>query len=594
MKDLHSIACICFLLYISRVANTTSPQYEPLELRLTSEHEGRVEVSNGGPWGPLCDDRWTANDANVVCRTLGYTHALFPNVTGHDVEVSGSGDLEMDEVFSDTVRCVGNETNIAFCPMNVSFSDRCDENDGVNVNCEGIVKVRLEDGTSDREGRVEVFHRGSWGTVCDNNFGLHEANVVCRMLEFGFADRYYAGGLFGAGTSEILVDDLQCMGDELNIGQCSPKYTGTHNCTHESDVGISCVALPVRLVEGGSPNKGRVEVHFEGSWGTICDDDWNMKSGNVVCRMLGYPGVLKAYGVAYYGEGIGQIILDRFECNGGESHIARCGQDIYGKHNCGHHEDSGVDCSGEATSNIRLRDGPDPSQGRLELYLMGAWGTACLRNWTSIDSSVVCRKLGYLGAADTLSGPTSYGKGTGLVLVQEPRCEGKESDLLQCDIAYPLGVTNCTHDEDVWVNCLQKENLEVRLVGGQSSNKGRVEVLHRGRWGTICDDNWNILDSHVVCRMMGFDVAEDYGHFGEGSGVILLDEVQCNGAEENLGHCMREDYGVHDCDHSEDVGVSCISYVSKPTVSFSQSSTEKPRTGFPSVLSTGNGFQEPL
>lgn len=109
-----------------------------------------------------------------------------------------------------------------------------------------------------------------------------------------------------------------------------------------------------------------------------------------------------------------------------------------------------------ATSNIRLRDGPDPSQGRLELFLMGAWGTACLRNWTSIDSSVVCRKLGYFGAADTLSGPTSYGNGTGMVLVQEPRCQGKESDLLQCDIAYPLGVTNCTHDEDVWVNCLQK------------------------------------------------------------------------------------------------------------------------------------------
>lgn len=119
---------------------------EPLELRLTGEHEGRVKVSNGGPWGPLCDDRWTANDANVVCRTLGYTHALFPNVTGHDVEVSGSGDvevggsgdLEMVEVFSDTVRCVGNETNIAFCPMNVSFFDRCDENDGVTVSCEGI------------------------------------------------------------------------------------------------------------------------------------------------------------------------------------------------------------------------------------------------------------------------------------------------------------------------------------------------------------------------------------------------------------------------------------------------------------------------
>lgn len=96
-------------------------------------------------------------------------------------------------------------------------------------------------------------------------------------------------------------------------------------------------------------------MHFEGSWGTICDDDWDEKSGNVVCRMLGYPGVHKAYINSVYGDGTGQIVLDAVICNGGESHIALCKHAGYEEHNCGQHEASGVVCSGEGKQLVELK-----------------------------------------------------------------------------------------------------------------------------------------------------------------------------------------------------------------------------------------------
>ena len=103
-------------------------------------------------------------------------------------------------------------------------------------------------------------------------------------------------------------------------------------------------------------------------------------------------------------------------------------------------------------------------------------------------------------------------------------------------------------------------SANVRLVAGSGSSEGRVEVYHNGEWGTVCDDIWDIANAGVVCRGLGFDAAVEAktnAFFGQGSGTIWLDNVDCTGSESNLVACSRNEWGMHDCDHGDDAGVVC-------------------------------------
>ncbi|CAB4045924.1 deleted in malignant brain tumors 1 -like, partial [Paramuricea clavata] len=100
----------------------------------------------------------------------------------------------------------------------------------------------------------------------------------------------------------------------------------------------------VRLV-GGSHNAGRVEVYYNGTWGTVCDDSWDINDARVVCRQLGFQDAVAAYQGRNVLDGTGQIWLDNVCCGGHESALFSCRHSGWGTHNCGHHEDAGVRCN---------------------------------------------------------------------------------------------------------------------------------------------------------------------------------------------------------------------------------------------------------
>lgn len=159
-----------------------------------------------------------------------------------------------------------------------------------------------------------------------------------------------------------------------------------------------------------------------------------------------------------------------------------------------------------------------------------------------------------------------FGPGSGPIWFDEVKCNGKESRLQAC-VHDGWGVNNCGHSEDAGVVCRSDDGSEseskltVRLVNGNETSgtsSGRVEVFHEGVWGTVCDDSFDNKDATVVCRSLGFygGIVKEDG-MGMGNGPIWLDEVKCEGSEDSLEECPKNEWGDENCSHSEDVAVIC-------------------------------------
>ncbi|XP_026118468.1 scavenger receptor cysteine-rich type 1 protein M130-like [Carassius auratus] len=140
---------------------------------------------------------------------------------------------------------------------------------------------------------------------------------------------------------------------------------------------------------------------------------------------------------------------------------------------------------------------------------------------------------------------------------QEIQCRGNESQIHLCSTSLPHKY-NCSDDNDAVLVCA--DHVNVRLVGGHSRCAGRVEVLHRGQWGTVCDNFWDMADAAVVCRELDCGKPLDAlgaAHFGPGSGPIWMGIVFCTGSESTLKNCGSAGWGLHNCNHSRDAGVNC-------------------------------------
>lgn len=194
-------------------------------------------------------------------------------------------------------------------------------------------------------GRVEIFYGGQWGTVCSDSWDIKDANIVCKQLGFPQATQAFGGAYHGQGSGPIWMDEVACSGNESFLFECSHRGWGINDCPHSKDASVQCSygSSSIRLVNGGA-SYGRVEVYYNGTWGTVCDDIWTVSASSVVCRQLGFSGALSALCCAAYGEGLDPTWLDDVQCTGGEESLFDCPHIGWGIENCGHVEDASVVC----------------------------------------------------------------------------------------------------------------------------------------------------------------------------------------------------------------------------------------------------------
>ncbi|PNI38894.1 LOXL3 isoform 3 [Pan troglodytes] len=305
------------------------------------------------------------------------------------------------------------------------------------------------------EGRVEIQRAGEWGTICDDDFTLQAAHVLCRELGFTEATGWTHSAKYGPGTGRIWLDNLSCSGTEQSVTECASRGWGNSDCTHDEDAGVICkdqrlpgfsdsnvievehhlqveeVRIRPAVGWGRRPlpvTEGLVEVRLPDGWSQVCDKGWSAHNSHVVCGMLGFPSE-KRVNAAFY-----RLLAQRQQhsfglhgvaCVGTEAHLSLCSLEFYRANDtarCPGGAPAVVSCvpgplyaasSGQkkqqqskpqGEARVRLKGGAHPGEGRVEVLKASTWGTVCDRKWDLHAASVVCRELGFGSAQAALSG----------------------------------------------------------------------------------------------------------------------------------------------------------------------------------------------
>ncbi|XP_041469864.1 deleted in malignant brain tumors 1 protein-like [Lytechinus variegatus] len=373
------------------------------------------------------------------------------------------------------------------------------------VNTPFSLDVRLTDGKEFWTGKLEIRGNETWKPVCDNSWSIRDSKTAC--LSMGFSDVIQHDSI---ESKRIILDDVSCTGDEDNILDCAHRPLFKHDCVHHEDAGVTCshgsdlpeppipLSSTIRLEDGKVFWEGRVEIFYDGSWSTVCDDYWGSSEAEVVCRMLGYNDSSTAIPHLRneFPDVTTTIQKDDLRCGVmTETLIEDC---IFLPATTSCYDQVTVQCKPYSTEeDLRLVEASHPWQGTVESRWNDTWYPICDDGWDVLAGEVVCRVLGFEAVDQVFIGQSS--SNTRPFLLDDITCDGSETGIMDCGHGQLLE-HDCSQEEHAGLLCLP----DVRLIGEEYSSSGIVEVYYNNSWETLCMSSDDQDLAYTICHTLGY------------------------------------------------------------------------------------------
>ncbi|XP_029441640.1 deleted in malignant brain tumors 1 protein-like [Rhinatrema bivittatum] len=399
--------------HLGAMCSKPGPTYNTRLVGGSRPCEGQVEVFSEKSWKMICYEGRGIQLAAVVCKELQCGSAV--NVVRGFGLWSTAGQL-----LRNFVSCQGHESKLSECMSHWRDRKQCeDPEDTLGVACSGssFSRVRLVNGHHSCEGKVEVYYNNTWGSVCDHDWDIRDAAMVCRQAGCGPAMEATAEVGVSTDSGPVWLDNVFCSGTETDLSLCGSQLLLKNQCNSSRRAGVRCSpsgVSDVRLVNGGSRCAGRLEVYYDDTWGTVCDDAWDARDAAVVCKQLGCGSAIETTRQHPFGLASGPVWLKRVFCSGSESHLSQCGSWTSQQFACSHTHDVGVTCSGADTGivNMRLVNGNSQCAGKVEVFSSNTWGRVHSdlfdhALWDLPDAAVVCKTAGMWTPSGTAPRPPS-------------------------------------------------------------------------------------------------------------------------------------------------------------------------------------------
>ncbi|XP_030831394.1 neurotrypsin isoform X2 [Strongylocentrotus purpuratus] len=328
------------------------------DLRLTNgatSSEGRVEMYYDTKWLAISKQALNSKLSMIVCRQLGLAGMRSEAVIN---AFGREGKPRM--VIVSNAQCDGHEDRLIDCKgfnWNQQRLEEAQIDNDIGVICKpGDGDLRLVNGKTPSEGRLQIHHENMWNTLRSGNV-TNLPTVVCRQLRLPFTEAHTVADVsaFGTGTGSVLIADITCKPGDIHLKDCTINKTNvsTEANIHDRDVGVECkgeyiASGDVRLVNGSNNQRGRLEIYLTGSWSSFCSLGFSVNEATVACRQLDLdisnPVVLADN---YFGSSSRKRNYFA-SCSGSENRFTHCSQLLlYNDIRCATFPDVGICCSNE-------------------------------------------------------------------------------------------------------------------------------------------------------------------------------------------------------------------------------------------------------